>query len=39
MSLLLEGMRKMDEAKAMVSAIKERQNTGAYASVVGRAGN
>ena len=36
MSLLLEGMRKMDEAKAMVSAIKERQNTGAYASVVGR---
>ncbi len=34
MSLLLEGMRKMDEAKAMVSAIKERQNTGAYAPVM-----
>lgn len=33
MSLLLEGMRKMDEAKAIVSAIKERQNTGAYASI------
>jgi DNA-binding response OmpR family regulator len=36
MSLLLEGMRKMDEAKAMVSAIKERQNTGAYSSIVAR---
>lgn len=33
MGLLLEGMRKMDEAKASISALKERQNTGAYASV------
>ena len=37
MSLLLEGMRKMDEAKAMVSALKERQSTGAFASVQSRA--
>ena len=36
MSLLLEGMRKMDEAKAMVSAIKERGATGRYAPVVAR---
>ncbi len=34
MHLLLEGMRKMDEAKASISAIKERQNTGAYSPVV-----
>lgn len=36
MSLLLEGMRKMDEAKAMVSAIKERGVTGRYAPVAAR---
>lgn len=36
MSLLLEGMRKMDEAKAMVSAIKERGATGRYAPVAAR---
>jgi DNA-binding response OmpR family regulator len=34
MHLLLEGMRKMDEAKASISAMKERHNTGAYASVM-----
>jgi hypothetical protein len=37
MSLLLEGMRKMDEAKAMVSALKERQNTGSFGAVSMRA--
>ncbi len=37
MSLLLEGMRQMDEVKASISAFKERQNTGAYAPIlVGR---
>ena len=34
MHLLLEGMRKMDEAKASISALKERQNTGAYTPVM-----
>lgn len=34
MHLLLEGMRKMDEAKASISAMKERHNTGNYAKVM-----
>lgn len=34
MSLLLEGMRQMDEVKASITAFKERQNTGAYAPVL-----
>jgi len=34
MHLLLEGMRKMDEAKASISAMKERHNTGAYTPVM-----
>ena len=34
MSLLLEGMRQMDEVKASISAFKERQNTGAYAPIL-----
>lgn len=36
MTLLLEGMRKMDEAKAMVATIKERGVTGRYAPVAVR---
>jgi hypothetical protein len=36
MSLLLEGMRKMDEAKAMVSALKERQATGSFGAIGSR---